>query len=183
MAVSPAKVLFALSPAHDGSIPHIFGLNKPRYVTFVQGQQQRDQPTFLLLHYSPQVKSPQKLFNLISELYFLCFSTNTMPIYRQFSCFRFYFVYDFEYYIFADVQGGSVCWCHRWGTPTAASGSSSPTLTAGTYQVAVRVLWHEGGGTHDEREDTRQCETKNHSFQLLTIFREWIVWEQTHFPS
>ena len=36
----------ALHMTHDGSIPHIFGLNQPRYVTSVQGQQQQDQPTF-----------------------------------------------------------------------------------------------------------------------------------------
>ena len=121
--------------------------------------------------YSPQVKSLQKLFNFLISQWTKCSVASDFTF------------YDFEYYIFADVQGGSVCWCRWWGTPTAASVSSSPTSTAGTYQVAVRVLWHEGGGTHDEREDTRQCETKNHSFQLLTIFREWIVWEQTHFPS
>ena len=37
--------------------------------------------------------------------------------------------------------------------PTAASVSSSLTSTA------VRVLRHEGGVTHNEREATRQCET------------------------
>ena len=44
-------------------------------------------------------------FPWIMKDYFLCFKTNKMLICRQ--CFRFSFVYDFEHYIFPDVQRGS----------------------------------------------------------------------------
>ena len=71
-------------------------------------------PKGISLHFSDLIFEKQLLaivqkikdhFPWIMKDYFLCFKTNKMLICRQ--CFRFSFVYDFEHYIFPDVQRGS----------------------------------------------------------------------------
>ena len=89
-------------------------------------------------------------FPWIMKDYFLCFKTNKMLICCQ--CFRFSFVYDFEHYIFPDVQRGSAyaseegqrlhCFCSLNKQPTNLSRSPAQTCPS-SCQSSVTGRRHQ----------------------------------------
>ena len=98
---------------------------------------------------SQQVKTPQKIFIFLITFFTSKRTQCPFIVSSVASDFTLCMILNITYFqMFKEdlsVEAG-----HRWGTPTAASVSSSPTSAVGTYQLTVRVLWHGGGVTHDE---------------------------------